>query len=56
MKYGIAAGYVNLYMAMRDIDGGPDDKFTAYWVDRPEMRKVWKLLQEGAEALCRRVT
>ena len=44
MKYGVAAGYVNLYLAVRDMDGGPDDKWRAYWQDRPEMKKVWEVL------------
>ena len=51
MKYGVAAGYVNLYLAVRDMDGGPDDKWRAYWQDRVEMKKIWRVLSESRDTV-----
>ena len=46
MKQGVAEGYTNLYFAIRDVDG-EDEEWREYWVERPEMRAVWRILADG---------
>ena len=43
MTDAVAEGYINLWHAIRDVDG-EDDAWRKYWVEAPEMQGIWRLL------------